>query len=291
MDGVPELFDYVRDIQPILNKHCVSCHNYEKAAGKLLLVGDMTASYSVSYQQMTWPRVTQRRRSDRLAGVGPTLKAYGTASGASYLMQVLLAGHHEVQLTDLEMEMLARWIDAGSTFAGSYAALGSVSRDNKITVAKDDPVRPVLQQRCVVCHKGRGKALWLEGENKGEAHRYNVTHPDKSLLLLAPLAKQAGGLGWCEKNSRKRADAPEPPVFTSRDDPDFKALRTFVDQILEQYGQPRWFQEYFVYQDFYLREMKRFGALQENEDPYAIGPWKLDQRYFEQVYQVGPNPQ
>ena len=26
---------------------------------------------------------------------------------------------------------------------------------------------------------------------------YNLSHPEKSMILKAPLAKQAGGWGWC----------------------------------------------------------------------------------------------
>ncbi len=26
---------------------------------------------------------------------------------------------------------------------------------------------------------------------------YNLSHPEKSMILLAPLAKDAGGYGWC----------------------------------------------------------------------------------------------
>ena len=31
--GVPEVFDYPRDIQPIWDRHCVACHSAEKPAG------------------------------------------------------------------------------------------------------------------------------------------------------------------------------------------------------------------------------------------------------------------
>jgi hypothetical protein len=42
----------------------------------------------------------------------------------------------------------------------------------------------------------------------------NLTRPDKSLLLRAPLAPNAGGLGLCAET-----------VFTRADDPDYLAIR------------------------------------------------------------------
>jgi hypothetical protein len=33
-DGYPDVLDFNRDIQPILNKYCVECHNYQRREGK-----------------------------------------------------------------------------------------------------------------------------------------------------------------------------------------------------------------------------------------------------------------
>ena len=289
-EGVPELFDYVRDVQPILDRHCVACHNYEKHAGKLLLTGDMTVGYSVSYTHLQQPGYGPLgdRKSQPLAQTGDTLQAYATASGNSKLINTLMAGHKKVQLSELEMEILKRWIDAGTTFAGSYAALGSVSRDNKIDkIAKQAPkAAAVLDRRCISCHDNRG-GYWIEGELRKAGWRFNVSDPSRSLLLLAPLAKQAGGLEICQAGMD---GGPSTPIFSSRKDGDFLALRGLVDQVVAEFGQPRWFQEGFRYQDFYIREMRRFGALAPDEDPYQLDPWTIDRRYFEQVYAVGPGP-
>ncbi|MHC4404240.1 MAG: NPCBM/NEW2 domain-containing protein, partial [Planctomycetota bacterium] len=46
------LFDYDRQIQPIWDRHCVECHNGERAEGSLNLVGDPEGVYSVSYHNL-----------------------------------------------------------------------------------------------------------------------------------------------------------------------------------------------------------------------------------------------
>ena len=51
------------------------------------------------------------------------------------------------------------------------------------------------------------------GEPRPPQSLCNLTRPDKSLLLQAPLAKTAGGLGRCKS-----------PVFTDTADPDYQAI-------------------------------------------------------------------
>ena len=40
-DGLPDVLDFPRDIQPILDQHCVECHNYQRREGGVLLTGDL----------------------------------------------------------------------------------------------------------------------------------------------------------------------------------------------------------------------------------------------------------
>ena len=46
--GIPEVFDFPRDIQPILDKHCVECHAYDKRKGGVILTGDHGPMFSHS---------------------------------------------------------------------------------------------------------------------------------------------------------------------------------------------------------------------------------------------------
>ncbi|HUU23894.1 MAG TPA: hypothetical protein VM389_15270, partial [Phycisphaerae bacterium] len=73
-DGLPgQVIHYPTDIQPILDAKCVSCHGKKKAEGKLVLTGDLTVQYSVSYRQLAAkqlagpiiPEFTSFRQGDR----------------------------------------------------------------------------------------------------------------------------------------------------------------------------------------------------------------------------------
>lgn len=300
-EGIPEIFDYVRDIQPIWDKHCVKCHNYDKYAGDLLLVGDMTASWSVSYHELKKQRSGNKFLINNKPGYEPN--PYSIASGDSILIKTLMKGHKDVKLSETELLKIKRWADAGTTFAGTYAALDSVDRGERIQLENKrdeeytkrmEPIRQTLEKRCDTCHQSkRSRNHWLEGENRQVAYRFNMTHPDKSLVLLAPLAKSAGGLELCKKDKKDPADAPESPIFETKDDPDYKVLQDLVGVVVEQQGHPRWFHDDHVPVDWYIREMKRFGAIPEDYEhsgPNALSGYEIDERYFNILYRQGPGP-
>ena len=58
---------------------------------------------------------------------------------------------------------------------------------------------------------------------------FNLTRPDKSILLLAPLSEKAGGLGLCRETLKPEAesgkDEPNPLiVFADASDDDYQAM-------------------------------------------------------------------
>lgn len=148
-------------------------------------------------------------------------------------------------------------------------------------------IQPVWNEHCLDCHNNE----------KYAGGWYNIDQPDLSLLLTAPLAKEAGGTGFCKQARPKRMQAglDEPPatIFTSKDDPDYQILREQVMAVVEEYGQPRYWQENFQPTPEYIRELKRYGALPAD---FAAGkddfdPWQADLEYFKVIYQAGPKPE
>ena len=108
----------------------------------------------------------------------------------------------------------------------------------------------VLKERCAACHQeslalptspsdDKGLRPWVERDMKdlapSESQRrnpafrfnrhllYNLSRPEKSLQLLAPLSKQAGGYAICKTNDDRAA-----PVFASTDDPDYRTLLSAI---------------------------------------------------------------
>jgi hypothetical protein len=134
-------------------------------------------------------------------------------------------------------------------------------------------------------------------------HIFNLSRPEKSVVLLAPLAKSAGG--YAEgKNAKPEAvpidlvHAPEsvahPVVFERTDDPDYQAILAHIRVAGERLNEIKRFDmPGFQPRHEYLREMKRYGVLPADfdlEKPPQVDPYELDRKYWS-LFQPHPvNP-
>ena len=103
---------------------------------------------------------------------------------------------------------------------------------------------------------------------------YNLSRPEKSLLLLAPLSTSAGGYALCGE------------VFAETEDPDFQAILAGIEEAkhhLETIG--RFNMRGFYPEPEYVREMKRYGILPADfqmGDPIDV--YETDRRYWESLW-------
>ena len=328
--GAPEVFDYARDIQPILDRHCLDCHDVDKYAGGVLLTGDQGPMFTHSFFTLS-ARLQIADGRDLAHGNYPP---YTIGSSASPLMDKLSPAHYDVRPSPHELRMVKLWIDASATFPGTYAALGSGMIGPYAALqygTKKEPdyaswpsmkaLGAVLERRCASCHSGQrklprhpadslgfrlhhmgygqgtprfwtppwiepydstqriGSQAWMKAyadpRLKFARHiLYNLTRPEKSLHLLAPLAKDAGGYGLCGS------------VFESTDDADFQALLTAINDTqayLKKIG--RFNMPGFRPTPEYIREMQRFGilpALHQPGDPIDV--YETDRRYWQSMW-------
>lgn len=115
--GEQRLFSYIREVQPVFDKHCVSCHDYGKEASKKLnLAADRTNTFNTSYNEL-W-----RKKYINAIGAGPAdiQQAYSWSSHASKLVQVIRSGHNDVRLADCEFETIVTWIDLNAPYYPRY---------------------------------------------------------------------------------------------------------------------------------------------------------------------------
>ena len=208
LDGIPEVFDFPRDIQPILDRHCLRCHGYDRRpAADLPLVGARGGTYSHSYYALL-SRGHVSHGQDRLGNHPP--RAIGTAS--SPLMKRINSGHSKVRLSGLERRKIIYWVESGAPYPGTYAALGSGM------VRSHTPDAGVLKRRCVGCH-GSDPKRGPQFKKYSRELLCNLTEPEKSPLLLAPLAKETGGWGLCRGDAVVRHPAPPKPLDAPALDP------------------------------------------------------------------------
>jgi hypothetical protein len=111
-----------------------------------------------------------------------------------------------------------------------------------------------------------------------------LTRPAKSLVLLAPLAKEAGGLGLCGVKSLRAAVAP--PLFAAASDPDYQKLLAGIEkgrahlETVKRFDMPG-----FRPNEHYVREMKRYGILPADVSTADLpDPYTIDARYWKSFW-------
>ncbi len=119
--GPPRMFNYLTDVQPVFDKHCVSCHDYGKKGGeKLILAGDRGLIFNASYVNL-WTKGTLS-----VVGAGPPeiRQAYSWGSHPSRLLHFREGTnkHTEVKITDEELEKIITWVDLNAPYYPSYAS-------------------------------------------------------------------------------------------------------------------------------------------------------------------------
>ncbi len=123
--GPTRLFSYTAEVQPVFDKHCTTCHDYGKQAGKVLnLAGDRNLVFNTSY--------TELRAKDYVhvvgAGPHPVQMPMSWGSHASRLAKVLLGGHGNPEIDQqvrLDAEAFGRiitWMDINAPYYPDYAS-------------------------------------------------------------------------------------------------------------------------------------------------------------------------
>lgn len=112
-----EPFSYMKYVQPIFDKKCVSCHDFDISdREKLVLSGDRNCFFNASYINL-WNRkiITE-------VGGGPSdlLPPYTWGAHASKLTKIIEGSHNGVKLTKEEREMLYRWMDMNGVYYPTY---------------------------------------------------------------------------------------------------------------------------------------------------------------------------
>ncbi|MHB1035964.1 MAG: HzsA-related protein [Pirellulales bacterium] len=305
--GVPDVLDFPRDIQPVLDRLCVQCHNDQRRDGGVLLTGDRGPMFSHGYYTLSvWKQIADGRNYAKSNYPPRTL-----GSGGSPLMDKLDRRHYEVQATERDRLLVRLWLDVGAPYPGTYAALGCGSiggyiQNNQVLNNDADwpetkAAQPVFAERCVGCHASAvhpvahtlsdeiGLSFWEPDMNdarlKYSRHIvYNLSRPERSLVLLAPLARRAGGYGLCRPKGAPAEPGGE--VFASRDDPGYRLLLAMCEagrrklDAVKRFDMPG-----FRPRPEYVREMKRFGVLPESfdlaQDPLDV--YDADRRYWESL--------
>jgi len=131
--GKARRFGYLAEVQPVLDKHCIKCHDFgKKGAKKIVLAGDKNFGFNISYCEL------QSRGLTGAIGAGPAghLPALTWGSKTSPLIKMLKKGHPssrsakatqdgspsassrqaQVKLSVEDMDRLVTWIDLNAPY-------------------------------------------------------------------------------------------------------------------------------------------------------------------------------
>jgi hypothetical protein len=211
--------DYPTMIQPILDKHCLSCHGGEKGiADGIDLSGGWTWAFNISHETFIKNTLVGFLNCHNSSVNTARLLAPRThGSGAAPLTKLLLGGHKE-RIKDLsrqERDLILAWMDTNCNYYGTWNWTEHATCDQIFETAKD--LTTVMEQaRCTSCHAPQIGSDWI-----------NLRRPEYSRILRAPLAKgeDSLGLGWCRQRKAREVmtlvnESHQPPdVFSPKSAP------------------------------------------------------------------------
>jgi hypothetical protein len=117
-------FSYPILVQPVLDRHCVSCHRPGKAEGSVVLSGEPQGHYTVSYNALArlvpYSDWAGRPGDFRVVNSEPTTRPDFFGARGSRLTPLLGKEHYDVQLTPEEFDRLVTWMDVNALFYGTF---------------------------------------------------------------------------------------------------------------------------------------------------------------------------
>lgn len=151
--GEPRLFSYSREVQPVFDRHCVSCHDWnQEKNGGLVLAGDRNVYFNASYMEL------HRKKLVSCVGGGPSQiqAAYSWGSHPSRLTRLLAEGHEGVRLSEEELDRIQTWVDLNAPY---YPTYDSAYPDNPtgrspLTAAQLKELSQLTGARFVANHSG-----------------------------------------------------------------------------------------------------------------------------------------
>jgi hypothetical protein len=113
---------FPRLVQPVLDRHCVACHDEKKAQKAPSLHGDRLAKYGWSEAFHSLRKFAWGMSGGN--GIALTERQYSIpgmdGARVSKLYQLLARGHHDLALPPEDLRRLTLWLDCNSNFYGAY---------------------------------------------------------------------------------------------------------------------------------------------------------------------------
>lgn len=200
---------FLRDVQPVFDRHCTGCHSGLKPAGDLDFSGGLTMRHNRAYDTILAHKLIAQSNVGEDARITMPL-AFG--SHRSRLVEVLQQGacSGRAKLSDEDWRRLVTWIDANGPYHDAFLNKRVPERPYELLADAElaRQITGVHARRCAGCHQAGdvSRLDWIDLRN-----------PAQSRFLTAPLAA-AAGQGKCT-----------PAVYQDQRDPDYRTVREAVE--------------------------------------------------------------
>jgi hypothetical protein len=190
-------------VQPVLDRYCISCHGLKRKAGKVSLLGTPAGDFNEAYLSLTKDATDRRRqrKGNLLVVIAQrNMETYESAPGdygaRAGRLAAMLAGKHRkfAPLDEASYSRIVSWLDLNGQYYGNYrGSEGQVRKLNAKAMAR-------LREHIAGVFND-------ELAKQPEFALVNPVDPLQSRILLAPLAKEAGGWGQISPTWASRNDA------------------------------------------------------------------------------------
>ncbi len=206
--------DYLKQVQPVWDQHCVECHNGKRADGGVDMTADRTRFFNMSFDSLCMSDSANlgyfkdnRFIEYYFLGFGPggVFPAMKSGSQVSKLTAMLEKGHHDVKLNAEEYERIFVWIDANVPYYSTWDMTRPHTQGGRDLMSLPKGVNdPALAGWQKVVH-----GFLKEHGQKLTSASINFTRPELSRIIMRNLAQSAGGWAQDEKAIFKETTHPE----------------------------------------------------------------------------------
>ena len=150
-------FSYRRHVQPILDRHCVKCHDGTGEAAKR---PNLTGAWAKDFRAPSHRKFTESYKALTRGGYQSAFCNWYSSTGRSAMLPPRAQGssnsqvmdrfepsHHGVQVTDDEKRVVACWIDLAIPFVGSYCEATDWTDDDRKVYDYHQRKRVLFAQR------------------------------------------------------------------------------------------------------------------------------------------------
>jgi len=226
--GTDRCINYLADVQPVLDRHCVSCHSGLEPAAKLDFSGGLMAAspMQTTFRLLQFDGLNRSYRtiiennlvtySDKHAPASELTQTRQFGSTKSKLIDAILTGpcskHVDIKPGSEDWYRLVTWVDANAPYHDRF--VNSRPAHPPYDLPADQELKKTIlavhQNRCAECHQAEAVSRldWID-----------LKAPEQSRFLKSPL----GDTAHCGK-----------AVYADQNDPDYMTLRTAVEQAVER---------------------------------------------------------